>query len=179
MECFKRFRHIDSHFASKQILKGQTTGGLICIMLSAWCKIYYHWIFLKVMELFDQFFVSPLIHRNTNPPITNGQAHPCQAILQDIWPVLSNTCNKFQGDIRIIERCCRCIRFAIRCVGKGSALLLTPLVSQVGSAFVFPAWFYSVFFYTLLFKRFTLSITHIISVYSEMHAFNNLKLPVF
>ena len=22
MECFKRFRHIDSHFASKQILKG-------------------------------------------------------------------------------------------------------------------------------------------------------------
>ena len=22
MECFKRFRHIDSHFANKQILKG-------------------------------------------------------------------------------------------------------------------------------------------------------------
>ena len=29
MECFKRFRNIDSHFASKQILKGQTIGGLI------------------------------------------------------------------------------------------------------------------------------------------------------
>ena len=28
MECFKRFRNIDSHFASKQILKGQTIGGL-------------------------------------------------------------------------------------------------------------------------------------------------------
>ena len=43
MECFKRFRHIDSHFASKQILKGfersnhrrvkgQTIGGLIGIL---------------------------------------------------------------------------------------------------------------------------------------------------
>ncbi|XP_038065636.1 transportin-3-like [Patiria miniata] len=71
------------------------------------------------------------IFKNTNPAITNGQTHPCQAILQEIWPVLSNTCNTYQGDIRIIERCCRCIRFAIRCVGKGSALLLTPLVTQM------------------------------------------------
>ena len=34
MECFKRFRNIDSHFASKQIwkiLKGQPIGGLITI----------------------------------------------------------------------------------------------------------------------------------------------------
>ncbi len=51
-----------------------------------------------------------------------------------VWPVLSNTCNKYQADVRIVERCCRCIRFAVRCLGKGSASLLTPLVTQVGSA---------------------------------------------
>ncbi|XP_071791532.1 transportin-3-like [Asterias amurensis] len=85
------------------------------------------------------------IFKNTNPPITNGQVHPCQAILQEIWPVLSNTCNKYQGDIRIIERCCRCIRFAIRCVGKGSALLLTPLVSQMVT--IYQAHHHSCFLY--------------------------------
>ena len=75
------------------------------------------------------------IFRNTNPQITNGQVHPCQTILQEIWPVLSDTFSKFQADIRVIERCCRCVRFAVRCVGKGSAVLLTPLVTQV-----FMAW---------------------------------------
>lgn len=30
-----------------------------------------------------------------------------------------------------MERCCRCLRFAVRCVGKGSASLLQPLVTQV------------------------------------------------
>ena len=45
--------------------------------------------------------------------------------------MLSNTCSKFQSDVRIVERCCRCIRFAVRCLGKGSATLLTPLVTQV------------------------------------------------
>lgn len=49
-----------------------------------------------------------------------------------IWPVLSETLNKYQADNRIVERCCRCLRFAVRCVGKGSASLLQPLVTQVG-----------------------------------------------
>lgn len=48
-----------------------------------------------------------------------------------IWPVLSETLNKHSADNRIVERCCRCLRFAVRCVGKGSAALLQPLVTQV------------------------------------------------
>ncbi|MEQ2204091.1 hypothetical protein XENOCAPTIV_007698 [Xenoophorus captivus] len=48
-----------------------------------------------------------------------------------IWPVLSETLNAHQADNRIVERCCRCLRFAVRCVGKGSASLLQPLVTQV------------------------------------------------
>lgn len=51
-----------------------------------------------------------------------------------IWPVLSETLNKHSADNRIVERCCRCLRFAVRCVGKGSAALLQPLVTQVGMA---------------------------------------------
>ncbi|XP_030844509.1 transportin-3 isoform X2 [Strongylocentrotus purpuratus] len=71
------------------------------------------------------------IFRHTNPQITNGQVHPCLVVLQEIWPVLSETCTKYQADIRVIERYCRCLRFAIRCIGKSAAALLTPLVTQM------------------------------------------------
>ncbi|XP_064600886.1 LOW QUALITY PROTEIN: transportin-3-like [Liolophura sinensis] len=71
------------------------------------------------------------IFRHTNPTINNGQIHPCQPVIQEVWPVLSAACEKYQADVRVIERFCRCVRFAVRCVGKGSASLLTPLVSQM------------------------------------------------
>uniref|UniRef100_A0A4W3H4C7 Transportin-3 n=1 Tax=Callorhinchus milii TaxID=7868 RepID=A0A4W3H4C7_CALMI len=72
-----------------------------------------------------------VIFRHTNPIVENGQTHPCQKVIHEIWPVLSETLNKHQGDNRIVERCCRCLRFAVRCVGKGSAALLQPLVTQM------------------------------------------------
>ncbi|KAG8187901.1 hypothetical protein JTE90_001664 [Oedothorax gibbosus] len=71
------------------------------------------------------------IFRNTTPNITNGQMHPCLPVVEKIWPLLSETCSRYQADVRIIERCCRCIRFAIRCVGKQSVSLLQPLVTQM------------------------------------------------
>ncbi|XP_013416764.1 transportin-3 [Lingula anatina] len=71
------------------------------------------------------------IFRHTNPTVINGQLHPCQPVVQEVWPVLSRACHHYQADVKIVERCCRCIRFAIRCVGKGSAALLTPLVTQM------------------------------------------------
>ncbi|KAK2517234.1 Tnpo3 [Columba guinea] len=72
-----------------------------------------------------------VIFRHTNPIVENGQIHPCQKVIQEIWPVLSETLNKHSADNRIVERCCRCLRFAVRCVGKGSAALLQPLVTQL------------------------------------------------
>ncbi|GFW55800.1 transportin-3 [Trichonephila clavipes] len=71
------------------------------------------------------------IFRYTTPSITNGQMHPCLPVVEKIWPLLSETCGKYQSDVRIIERCCRCVRFAVRCVGKQSVSLLQPLVTQV------------------------------------------------
>nr|XP_033815477.1 transportin-3 isoform X2 [Geotrypetes seraphini] len=72
-----------------------------------------------------------VIFRHTNPIVENGQTHPCQKVIQEIWPVLSETLNKHRADNRVVERCCRCLRFAVRCVGKGSAALLQPLVTQM------------------------------------------------
>uniref|UniRef100_A0A8C3L4J8 Transportin-3 n=1 Tax=Chrysolophus pictus TaxID=9089 RepID=A0A8C3L4J8_CHRPC len=82
-----------------------------------------------------------VIFRHTNPIVENGQIHPCQKVIQEIWPVLSETLNKHSADNRIVERCCRCLRFAVRCVGKGSAALLQPLVTQVvGGALCIPTF---------------------------------------
>ncbi|XP_066594283.1 transportin-3 isoform X2 [Prorops nasuta] len=57
--------------------------------------------------------------------------HPCQNVFNEMWPVLSNVCTKYQHDARIMERCCHSIKYAVRCVGKGSSLILEPLVQQI------------------------------------------------
>ncbi|XP_075224525.1 transportin 3 isoform X1 [Lycorma delicatula] len=71
------------------------------------------------------------IFRHTNPDVENGAVHPCQSVITEIWPVLSSTCERYQSDLRVMERCCRCLKFAVRCVGKQSAHLLEPLVKQM------------------------------------------------
>jgi transportin-3 len=48
-----------------------------------------------------------------------------------MWPILSNTYTTYQQDTRIMERCCRCLRFIVRCLEKHFAHLLEPLVKQV------------------------------------------------
>ncbi|KAL0119670.1 hypothetical protein PUN28_007838 [Cardiocondyla obscurior] len=72
------------------------------------------------------------IFKHTNPQIDDpNKPHPCQSVVTEMWPVLSNVCETYQRDVRVIERCCRCIRFAVRCVGKNSAHLLEPIVKQI------------------------------------------------
>uniref|UniRef100_A0A4W3H9G2 Transportin-3-like n=1 Tax=Callorhinchus milii TaxID=7868 RepID=A0A4W3H9G2_CALMI len=73
--------------------------------------------------------------RHTNPVVAEGRPHPCQKVIQEIWPIISETLFRHQADNRMVERCCRCLRFAIRCVGKGSATLIQPLVSQMVSVY--------------------------------------------
>ena len=53
-------------------------------------------------------------------------------LLPQVWPTLSLTFQKFSSDLRVMEHCCRCLRFAVRCVHQQSAPLLSPLVEQVG-----------------------------------------------
>ena len=45
--------------------------------------------------------------------------------------MLSAVMRRFQQDGRVMERCCRCLRFAVRCVGGQSAPLLPPMTAQM------------------------------------------------
>ncbi|CAH1407920.1 unnamed protein product [Nezara viridula] len=75
------------------------------------------------------------IFRHINLTVRNGEIHPCQPVITEIWPVLSSVCSKYQANSHVMERCCRCLRFAVRCVGKQSVNLLEPLVKQIVSLY--------------------------------------------
>lgn len=64
-------------------------------------------------------------------PKLNLNPHPCQQILGELWSVLSMTLDKYQQDGKIVERACRCFKFAIRCLGKGSSLIVQQLAEQM------------------------------------------------
>ncbi|NXV12912.1 TNPO3 protein, partial [Cepphus grylle] len=72
-----------------------------------------------------------IFRKRTDPSVPKTALTPFSLCIPQIWPVLSETLNKHSADNRIVERCCRCLRFAVRCVGKGSAALLQPLVTQM------------------------------------------------
>ncbi|XP_014259711.1 transportin-3 [Cimex lectularius] len=71
------------------------------------------------------------IFKHINPKLQNGQLHPCQPVITEIWPVLSSVCTKYARDTHIIEKSCRCLRYILRCVGRQSANILEPLVKQI------------------------------------------------
>ena len=71
------------------------------------------------------------VFRYCQPEVEKGALHPCQPVITEVWPILSKACSAYQTDIRIVERCCRSIRYAVRCLGKNSAELLSPLVMQI------------------------------------------------
>ncbi|KAJ8976228.1 hypothetical protein NQ317_009725, partial [Molorchus minor] len=60
-----------------------------------------------------------------------GEVHPCKPVMLEVWPVLSRTFDKYQTDIRIMERCCRAVRFMLRCVSQQMNELLESLVGQI------------------------------------------------
>lgn len=53
------------------------------------------------------------------------------AVLGEFWPIISEILNKYQTEARVMERVCRCIRYAIRSIGKQAAPLLNELVKQM------------------------------------------------
>jgi len=57
--------------------------------------------------------------------------HPCKPVVEGVWPVLSRALHLYQEDVRVTERACRTVRFAIRCIGVQSSSLLQPLVTQL------------------------------------------------
>lgn len=57
--------------------------------------------------------------------------NPCKPVFLEVWPVLSRTFDKYQTDVRIMERCCRSVRFMLRCVSKQLCEVLQSLVGQI------------------------------------------------
>lgn len=72
-----------------------------------------------------------VIFRFVTPTVPSGAAHPCLAVVQELWPVLSRAFEQLSDNVRVMERCCRTVRFAVRCVGTQSAPLLESLVKQM------------------------------------------------
>ena len=70
-------------------------------------------------------------HIQAGPHGASDQPHPCRGTIESLWPVLSRCMDIYQKDVRVTERTCRTIRFAIRCIGVQSSNLLQPLVTQM------------------------------------------------
>ncbi|XP_055375731.1 transportin-3 [Condylostylus longicornis] len=69
--------------------------------------------------------------RHTNFDISSNATHPAVHILTDSWPLFSKVMDKYQSDVRIMERTCRYIRYGMRAVGTQASHLLEPLVKQM------------------------------------------------
>lgn len=71
------------------------------------------------------------IIRHTNPDVPDTVEHPTVAILNDAWQLISRVMDKYQTDLRIMERTCRLIRYGIRMVRKQAVMLVEPLIKQM------------------------------------------------
>ncbi|KAL3266215.1 hypothetical protein HHI36_010397 [Cryptolaemus montrouzieri] len=69
--------------------------------------------------------------RNIHVKLKGDEHHPCKTVVLEIWPVLSKTFDRYQADVRIMERCCRCVRFMLRCVSQQVKEILENLVHQI------------------------------------------------
>lgn len=73
--------------------------------------------------------------RHTSPDVLDDDAHPCMVVMNESWPIVSAVMQRHQNDVRIMERSCRCMRYAMRCIGRQAAPLLEPLVKQMVSLY--------------------------------------------
>ncbi|XP_073827400.1 transportin 3 [Musca autumnalis] len=69
--------------------------------------------------------------RHTNPDISDNEIHPTLNILTEAWPLISRVIDKYQTDVRVMERTCRLIRYSVRMVRKQASMLVEPLIHQM------------------------------------------------
>ncbi|XP_055641944.1 transportin-3 isoform X2 [Toxorhynchites rutilus septentrionalis] len=71
------------------------------------------------------------IYRHVNPTVAANEVNPCVFVIVSNWNVLSRAMECYKNDSKIMERIVRCIRYAIRCIGKQAIPILEPLVKQI------------------------------------------------
>lgn len=57
--------------------------------------------------------------------------NPCKTVVIEVWPIVSRAFNKYQNDIRIMERCCRAVRFMLRSVSQQVRELVDAVATQI------------------------------------------------
>lgn len=55
------------------------------------------------------------------------------ATVKEVWPFVLETCRKYEKNTRVVEHCCRAIRFMIRFLEIHSITFIESLVEQVVS----------------------------------------------
>ncbi|CAG9762958.1 unnamed protein product [Ceutorhynchus assimilis] len=63
--------------------------------------------------------------------VNENEVHPCKPVVLEIWPILLKATDKYQKDTRTMERCCRSIRFMLRCASQQVCEILESLVRQI------------------------------------------------
>lgn len=71
------------------------------------------------------------IYRHVSPNVAENEENPCVFVIVSNWSVLSRAMEYYKNDSKIMERIVRCIRYAIRCVGKQAMPILETLVKQI------------------------------------------------
>lgn len=71
------------------------------------------------------------IFRHVIVHLAEGEIHPCKPVVMEMWPMLSRIFDKYQNDARIMERCCRTLRYMLRCVSRQVCELLESIVGQI------------------------------------------------
>ncbi|XP_062504529.1 transportin-3-like [Corticium candelabrum] len=72
------------------------------------------------------------IFRHTTPVVEDGAtSHPCQSVIEQLWPMLSSCCGCFTDDAKIMERWCRTVKYGLRCLHSHSSGLIGSLANQM------------------------------------------------
>jgi transportin-3 len=56
-------------------------------------------------------------------------------VVELVWPTLSTCLRKYHDDAKIIESCCRALRFVLRCTEKYSQTILIDVVNSIVSSY--------------------------------------------
>lgn len=99
------------------------------------------------------------------------EEHPCKSVILEVWPILSKTFDKYQNDGRIMERCCRCLRFMLRCVSQQLVEILQNLVHQI--VVIYSNYKHSCLLYvgSILVDEYATNLTCVLGLIDMMHAF--------
>ena len=71
------------------------------------------------------------VFQNINVNLQPNERHPCLPVVDDLWHVLIKVLNRYQSDVKVMERCNRCFRFIVRSMSSHIKHLIMPLIEHM------------------------------------------------